>query len=490
MDYRTHVIFLILCIFFKIINGSGEEITPFSTVCITTVNSSIYNVDCSNTPNLFPQQLWNASNYYNEATNVSYNIGTLNVSSNYLSKLDKQFPNSTLKVLDLSKCGINKIIESCFADLQDMEELILSDNEIQDLVMNVFKGYRMDGRDYPLRSLKTLRLDRNRLNSLPDDAFDHIDRVLNNLYLSNNPLQSINTSTIHALNSLVYLEVLDLSNCQLKELPQYWLHTPQKLNTLYLDNNRLSSIDQIGLEEAQALKVLSLNGNTILEINETNGFPTCPIKILHMCNMPLLEKIGSKSLGKLNNLRELYIAYNPRLTVIDERALTVVDPATNTTLIPDLDKLFLNDNKLSHLEVEVFWQRLSYFDVRNNPFTCECENEFITETLMPMYEKIDEEAAKGLLCAAPVEMLGKSFYNLSEEKYHMRCLDLYGNHPENDGILLVCLLIGLLLGIVLVLFGMYAYQRHWFGLCDRSPAAFSRQFYSRTKNTIDNDAEY
>lgn len=61
----------------------------------------------------------------------------------------------------------------------------------------------------------------------------------------------------------------------------------------------------------------------------------------------------------------------------------------------------------------------------------------------------------------------------------MRCLDLYGNRPEKDATILVGILAGLLIGIPLVLLIMFAYQRHWFGVFDSSPAAFSRQFYSK-----------
>lgn len=97
-------------------------------------------------------------------------------------------------------------------------------------------------------------------------------------------------------------------------------------------------------------------------------------------------------------------------------------------------------------------------------------------------------------------MEGKKFYNLSKAGSDMRCLDLYGNRPERDGALLVgmlagklflfgqilwfksALFLGLLVGIPLVLFAIYAYQRRFFGLCDHSPASYSRRFYDRTND--------
>lgn len=79
-------------------------------------------------------------------------------------------------------------------------------------------------------------------------------------------------------------------------------------------------------------------------------------------------------------------------------------------------------------------------------------------------------------------MRGQYFYDLYEKKSEMRCLDMYGNRPEKDAMMLVGILAGLLIGIPLVLFIMFAYQRNCFGIFDNSPAAFSRQFYSRTSS--------
>lgn len=77
-------------------------------------------------------------------------------------------------------------------------------------------------------------------------------------------------------------------------------------------------------------------------------------------------------------------------------------------------------------------------------------------------------------------MSSLTLYDVYEKQSTMRCLDRYGHRPERDGVLLVGILAGVLITIPLVLFVIYAYQRHWFGLFDSSPAGFSRQFYKRT----------
>ena len=77
-------------------------------------------------------------------------------------------------------------------------------------------------------------------------------------------------------------------------------------------------------------------------------------------------------------------------------------------------------------------------------------------------------------------MVALTFYDVYKKETTMRCLDLYGHRPERDGALLVGILAGVLITIPVVLFLIYAYQRHWFGLFDNSPAGFSRQFYKKT----------
>lgn len=42
------------------------------------------------------------------------------------------------------------------------------------------------------------------------------------------------------------------------------------------------------------------------------------------------------------------------------------------------------------------WKNLKELDMTENPWTCECENEWIVDELMPIYEKIDIEKAKAL----------------------------------------------------------------------------------------------
>lgn len=45
-------------------------------------------------------------------------------------------------------------------------------------------------------------------------------------------------------------------------------------------------------------------------------------------------------------------------------------------------------------------------------------------------------------------MKGKRFFDLYDKKEDVRCLDLYGNHPEKDAVVLVGILAGLFIIIL------------------------------------------
>lgn len=391
-------------------------------------------------------------------------------------------PPSSLSYLDLSRNGINKINVECFAELQSMETLILSDNNLNVLKPGVLKGKRMDGEDYPLRSLKTLKLDMNDLHTLDQDLFMHVEEVLEVLDLSYNPFKVFDLQTTVAIGSIIYLKELYLRFTHVKELPAHFLHTPRHLKLLDLSGNYFSEIPK-GLSEAQVLQTLYFNNNPIVNISTESEFPNIStLNVLHLCYNMELESIGARALSKLENLVELHICNNIKLSQIDPAALSRVE--VETELWPPLKKLYLQDNKLTSLDSHLVlrWDHLEYLDLRYNPWTCECENQWIADILMPIYIKINETLAKEMKCGAPIEMKGHTFYKEHMGNKSMRCLDRYGNRPERDGTILIGVLIGLLLGIPLVLFFIFAYQRNWFGFFDSGPATYSRQFYRRTRS--------
>lgn len=457
--------------------------TPLCNQCSCTSKQgqSEIDVDCKN--RIMPYGvLYDEKNWLVGDNNNTYPIGSVDLKSTDIGDLRKKFVTSSLTTLDLTDNFIRNVMEECFSQLQSMQVLILNHNEIETLQPDVFKGIREDGENYPLKSLTTLKLANNKFHTLNQDLFKHIEQRLNVLDLSYNPFKYIDQQTLIALGSIIYLKELDLSFTKLKELPEHFMHTPKHLKVLDLSGNNFLTIPST-LNDSHVLEVLYFDNNPIANLTEENCFPTITtLKVLHMCDMIELENIEAKSMNGLENLEELHICNNIRLAKIDPGALTRID--VETEIWPPLKKIFIQNNELTNIDLHLVlhWEHLTDIDLRYNPWTCECENQWIIEDLLPIILKINETRAKEIRCEAPLEMKGKTFFEEYAENKTMRCLDYYGNRPERDATILVGVLVGLLIGIPLILFMIFAYQRHWFGLFDNSPASYSRQFYSRTRS--------
>nr|XP_022907209.1 leucine-rich repeat transmembrane protein FLRT3-like [Onthophagus taurus] len=471
-------IFALIVLMDQVKSDVSKNRTPFCETC-SCVNETLINPDVNCSSALVLSKLYQEEMWFEKNNNISlmYNINSIDLSNLNMRELNDKFNKSNLKKMDLSRNGIEKISANVFENLQDMVELILSYNDINFLDENVFKGLHLDGFDYPLISLKILRLDHNNFHTLKIDVFQHIEMTLEELYLGGNPFKVLDQPSLTAITGIQRLKVLDLSSCGLQNLPQYFLHTPAYLVKLDLSLNQIESIPET-LIDSKRLEELIIDGNPIKNLTSKNGFPiTKTLKVLKMSNMPNLIEIGANSLGNLINLEELFIKNNNKLIKIDEKAL--VREEVETSIWPNLKKLDLSDNKLTHLNFTFLgrWESLTSLDLRGNPWTCECENQWMLDELIPIYLQLDPIGAKEIRCGAPIEMEKYKFFDLYASKSSMRCLDIYGNHPEKDGTMLVGMLIGILLGIPCVLFALYAYQRNWFGVFDKSPAAYSRQFY-------------
>ncbi|KAF5294333.1 hypothetical protein FQR65_LT10786 [Abscondita terminalis] len=469
--------FPFICALFFV--GRAEEQSLFCTHCKCSTTNQTIDVDC--TDKFITVAVFESNSSWFDSAGAAYPFGRVILKNSDLPDINVPFPVSNLTYLDLSSNFIRNIKDESFAQLQQMHTLILSYNAIDKLKPEVFKGLRADGSNYPLGSLKTLKLDNNNIHTLDQDLFEHLDQVLEVLDLSYNPFKVFDQQTTIAIGSIVFLKELYLSYTKIKKLPNYFLHTPKHLKVLDLSGNGFTSIPE-GLTDVHTLETLFFNANSIVNLTEENGFKNVSsLKTLHFCNMVDLEEIGAHSISALENLEELHICNNLKLSRIHPATLTRTE--VETEIWPPIRKLNLRANQLSTIDFHLVlhWEKLKELDMRSNPWTCECENQWFVDTLMPIYIKIDNATAQQIKCGAPIEMVGLTFYDEYMGAKNMRCLDAYGNHPERDGPILIGILIGLLIGIPMVLFLIFAYQRNWFGVCEKGPAAYSRQFYRRTR---------
>ncbi|XP_055527838.1 leucine-rich repeat neuronal protein 3-like [Wyeomyia smithii] len=397
-----------------------------------------------------------------------------------------QFPLLDVKILDLSHNNISTIAKKAFIGLSNLEVLDLSYNMLtsNNLIPEIFEGSYNPDEYLPLEKLRVLRLGNNQLHSLDQDLFEHMPN-LEELSLVSNVFKVIDRLSETAIASVKTLRSLDLSYMELLSIPEYIFNAPQGLEYLNLTGNLLTTIPE-ALIYATHLKWLSLDENPIDNIQGDHVFPTLKsLEYLSLSYITPLKMIGRGAFSNLEGLKEVHICNNPEFSFFHADAFVRSDPDEPTRKIwPLVKKLYLHNNNLSTLDAQTLarWDNMDVIDMRVNPWNCDCQNQWLVETLLPQIEKTTPEIMNNVVCATPKQMAGVSMVDLEHKHSQMRCVDKYGNNPQNDGALLIGLLIGLLAGIPLTAALIMIYKRGCFGLVRRGPADFSRAFYSRATN--------
>ncbi|KAL1238379.1 Leucine-rich repeats and immunoglobulin-like domains protein [Trichinella spiralis] len=140
----------------------------------------------------------------------------LDLSKNRLSALDSNIFSylQRLEKLDLSENAISRIDEKALSSLGNLEFLDLSSNELSDVFMSgqhIFLG---------LSKVKVLKLNNNKLRSLPSNVFRGLDQ-LTRLELLNNPIIIFAEDSIPRIETLEMISLNSsdvLCNCKSKWL--------------------------------------------------------------------------------------------------------------------------------------------------------------------------------------------------------------------------------------------------------------------------------
>ncbi|XP_028846152.1 toll-like receptor 7 [Denticeps clupeoides] len=174
--------------------------------------------------------------------------------------------------------------------LSSLKKLIMNNNQIStstntemesfSLEHLEFKGNRLDmlWRDGDTRyinyfskllELKVLHISDNNLNFIPDQVFPGLPKKLTDLYVNKNRLKVFRWEK---LEHLTQLQVLDLSENLLTDVPAELSNCTTSLKRLILSRNRISQLTPHFLNNAFNLKILDLSFNEIQNI-EKFSFP-------------------------------------------------------------------------------------------------------------------------------------------------------------------------------------------------------------------------
>ncbi|KAG7295506.1 hypothetical protein JYU34_021713 [Plutella xylostella] len=466
--------------------GANSTIVPTDYICRACVcKDGMVNCNNQNVQDFFSAADW--------AGLTDFKPLQVDLSNNELKSVTHVL-ELPIEVLNLSRNSIDTMEKASFRDLQKIRVLDLSHNRLTSAALSphVFEG-RYSPEEYePLATMRTLSLAYNDLHSINQDLFEHLTE-LTELDMSGNPLMFIDHVTLIAISSLPQLKILRLRSCQLKEIPDKFLHTPRYLERLDISDNQLTAVPQ-ELEETKNLVYLNINQNPIVRLDKKDedflGFPTLSkLKELHMSNMPELTYIGEGTLSGLENLESLHMCLNEKLSYIHPKALARVDGSGEAYVWPTLKELYIHSNNLSEVDSRLVarWNLLEAIDVSNNPYLCECSTQWMVDVLTTVVEMKKENASSLMVCQEPIEMRGKTMKHLHDIHRTMRCVDKYGNRPERDGAILMGCLIGVLLAVPIMLTIVLLWRRGYFAWIGASgPSDFHRAFYKRAPHEENN----
>ncbi|XP_045626136.1 chondroadherin isoform X2 [Procambarus clarkii] len=349
---------------------------PFDVDCTTTELREVPDLSVNNFT--FPWEL-------DFANNIIYEVPQLPLLHNLLS-------------LSFKRNHVRKIADGAFMNLPDLKDLSFQFNNLteESLLEDVFKGNYNSTYPEPL-PLEKLDLSYNNIRSLRRNALRHLP-FLKHLFLSHNPIEDITWNMAAAITELHSLEELDLSQTGLNRLPSHFLADLTKLRVLTLAGNQFTSVPS-EVQYAHTLVHLNLNANPIVTVmagDFQEGLST--LQVLEMSAMPALRNVGVNAFTSLRGLQVLKMSDNPQLSVIDRKAFRVTQDDDLA-----LQQIHIQNNNLMVLEEELLpWLALTYVDIQNNPWNCDCNFRWVAETLLPDLEAKNPQTTLSILCAEPI----------------------------------------------------------------------------------------
>ncbi|KAB5542124.1 hypothetical protein PHYPO_G00087830 [Pangasianodon hypophthalmus] len=300
----------------------------------------------------------------------SGNISTLILANNKIASISPEQlrPLSALETLDLSN---NNLVDVKGFPSLPLKNLYMNNNRISVLEPDCFKN--LSG------TLLVLRLNRNRLNSIPAKTFQ-LDN-LQHLDLSRNRLRRIKSLTFNGLHSLRSLnmqrngiirlldgafwglskvEILQMEYNNLTEVSKGWLYGLSSLQQLHLAHNAISRIKADPWEPCQKLAELDLSSNQLVRLEEGSFMRLTELKQLTV-GYNQVSFIADGAFRDLTRLHTLDLKYN-------EISWTIEDMNGPFSALNSLRNLFLQGNQIRSVTKKSFTglDLLERLDLSNN----------------------------------------------------------------------------------------------------------------------------
>ena len=259
---------------------------------------------------------------------------------------------SSLQLLKLNDNLLEELPHRVFAGLNKLEKLDLSSNAIHSVSEEAFSG---------LINLRSLVLRDNKLTRVPSQSLSHLP----NLIKLDVGLNSFAEIPEFAFSSLTSLEELLIDSCALTTVPRMAFQHLAHLRLLDIQDNHLSEIPTEAIENLKNVEVLILSKNQMESIESFAFRGLTKLKVLEISSVRQLKSIDRDALLENPYLEKIVLESNENL-----RHLLIGTFDANSA---NLKYLSLKANRIESLHPRlVQWERLEYFDIRQNPLNCNC----------------------------------------------------------------------------------------------------------------------
>lgn len=402
----------------------------------------------STVPQDVPDGITQVSMNHNELTvfpflgNISSDITSLSLVHNRISELlmHQLQPYLSLETLDLTSNSISEIRVGAFPSIQ-LKYLNLSNNKISLLEPGCFENISS--------SLLVLRLNRNRLVTLPSKVFRLPQLQL--LELKRNKIKIVDSLTFKGLDSLKSLkmqrngitklmdgaffglnniEELELEHNNLTEVNKVWLYDLRMLRILHISYNAIGIIRPDAWEFCQKLEELDLSHNHLTRLEETAFVGLGFLETLNLGENSI-RHLGEGVFSGLGNLQTLDIRNNEISWAIED-SIAVFDGTKKLhTLnlqrnkiksitqkafegLVELKNLDLSKNGIMSIHPEALSHlELAVFVLNTSSLLCDCHMQW----LGPWLTERQFHQSVSAVCAYPANLLGRSVLSINPEEF-------------------------------------------------------------------------
>lgn len=332
-------------------------------------------------------------------------LQTLDLSSNPIKWLD-DLSSPTLTFLDLSNCDIDSMNPNALNDLPSLTTLKLSGNihfavnhgNLTSESLQTFEAEHCSLTKPGLHGFPNLtyaNLRRNKISTLRERSFVR-NKFLVELDISANEISYIHPQAFIGARQLTFINLS--ANALQGSVPSNTFATNYNLRTLDLSMNRLDSVGNLSI---LLLQNLDLSQCQITEIKNDSLRSLPWLTYLNLSHNPM-EKIPDRVQSWY--LKQLDLSYC-RLSTI-----------TNETFrrMPEIVRINLIGNRFTNpFTVDMFThnEHLYSLQLANNPWICDCSQEMklFWEFLVYYPAKIKQSEQNDIKCMSPNSVAGKSW---------------------------------------------------------------------------------